>query len=354
MTPGSASSRSRRATPSAPAARYNLGVVAERQGDLPAAERAYREAHALAPDHARTLLNLGKVLRDQGKAAESIPLFESALQRPGPLRRHRAPQRPRRRPPHRGPARAGRIRRPPRPRPLQGRLRRNRTLALCALDSGQPAPGGALRAHRPQARRQGRLGRLHPGPRLPEAGRTPARARRAAARPGPGPGLRARAPEPRRHGPLQPRLRHRGEVLLPRPGAGALVPGRAPPPRLCAGRPARPGLEAWPGRGRRLREGPGRQARRSRGHLRRRLRYAADRAGYDRALPFLQKCQELAGTPQERQAAESKLRTIQAVLSAAGVEKDTPQPEEGQGNTGEDAGAGGSGQAEEGSGEEPQ
>ncbi|HET9451177.1 MAG TPA: tetratricopeptide repeat protein, partial [Aggregicoccus sp.] len=64
-------------------AQYNLGVVAERQGKLKDAEKAYLAARKLDPGHTPTLLNLGKVYRQQDKFAEAISLYEEALKAPG-------------------------------------------------------------------------------------------------------------------------------------------------------------------------------------------------------------------------------------------------------------------------------
>jgi tetratricopeptide (TPR) repeat protein len=64
-------------------AQYNLGVIAERQGQLGKAEKAYELAHRLDPTHEPTLLNLGKVYRLQDKFEQAIALYEQALKLEG-------------------------------------------------------------------------------------------------------------------------------------------------------------------------------------------------------------------------------------------------------------------------------
>lgn len=64
-------------------AQYDLGVIAERQHDLPRAQAAYEAAHKLDPHHAPTLLNLAKVYRMQDRLAQAISLYEEALKAPG-------------------------------------------------------------------------------------------------------------------------------------------------------------------------------------------------------------------------------------------------------------------------------
>lgn len=63
-------------------ARYNLGVIAERKGDIQKAREHYEAAHKLDPKHMPTLLNLGKVYRLQAKFQEAIALYEKALEDP--------------------------------------------------------------------------------------------------------------------------------------------------------------------------------------------------------------------------------------------------------------------------------
>jgi tetratricopeptide (TPR) repeat protein len=64
-------------------ANYNLGVVCERMGNLSDAEKAYEAAHKLDAHHRPTLLNLGKVYRQQDKFEKAIALYEEALKEEG-------------------------------------------------------------------------------------------------------------------------------------------------------------------------------------------------------------------------------------------------------------------------------
>ncbi|PZR17346.1 MAG: gliding motility protein [Archangium gephyra] len=61
---------------------YNLGVIAERQGKLTEAAGFYETAHKLDPKHKGTLLNLGRVYRLQDKFDAAIALYEGALKDP--------------------------------------------------------------------------------------------------------------------------------------------------------------------------------------------------------------------------------------------------------------------------------
>lgn len=61
---------------------FNLGAVAEKQGDLKGAETRYETAHKLDATHKPTLLNLGKVYRLQDRFADAIALYEEALKDP--------------------------------------------------------------------------------------------------------------------------------------------------------------------------------------------------------------------------------------------------------------------------------
>lgn len=61
---------------------YNLGVIAERQGKLTDAAGYYEAAHKLDAKHKPTLLNLGRVYRLQDKFDASIALYEGALKDP--------------------------------------------------------------------------------------------------------------------------------------------------------------------------------------------------------------------------------------------------------------------------------
>ncbi len=61
---------------------YNLGVLAERQGRIAEAVGFYEKAHRLDPKHKPTLLNLGRAWRLQDKFEEAIALYEEALKDP--------------------------------------------------------------------------------------------------------------------------------------------------------------------------------------------------------------------------------------------------------------------------------
>lgn len=62
-------------------AQYDLGVLAQAEGDLVEAARRFEAALAVAPDHEGSLLNLGKVYRDQQQYEKGIALYERALAR---------------------------------------------------------------------------------------------------------------------------------------------------------------------------------------------------------------------------------------------------------------------------------
>ncbi len=55
------------------------GATLFRQGDLPGAERAFRESVALRPGNAEALSNLGRALMLQGKGQEALAYFRQAL-----------------------------------------------------------------------------------------------------------------------------------------------------------------------------------------------------------------------------------------------------------------------------------
>ncbi len=59
--------------PSYPSAYNTLGVVYQRHGLADAAERAYREALGRDGDHRAAMLNLSRLLEDQGRSAEAAP-----------------------------------------------------------------------------------------------------------------------------------------------------------------------------------------------------------------------------------------------------------------------------------------
>ena len=337
------------------AARYNLGVIAERQGDLPSAERAYREALSVLPDYPRALLNLSRILRVQGKAAEALPLYESALQRPGRsgdpalLNGLAAAQR----------SAGQREQAEATARRVLARSRDDaeayRTLALCALDQGNPrlAELYALTARKragKDASIANTLGLIYL--KLDERPRALAELQRALALdPSFAPAhlnLGALALSSRDYATAEKSF-SRALALEPWSKDAALFRAwaldglRAQDPRrgpeagaafekVLAFQPGDPEATCGAGFG-----------------------YAADKASYDRALPFLEKCLELGGTSQERQAAEARLKTIQAVLAAAAAQKKEPQPGEGEVESkGEVQGSGGSGQAEDGSSVPPQ
>lgn len=64
-------------------AQFNLGIIAERQGRLADAQAAYEKIRFLEPGHVPTLLNLGRIYRVQEKYAEAISLYEAGLKVPG-------------------------------------------------------------------------------------------------------------------------------------------------------------------------------------------------------------------------------------------------------------------------------
>jgi tetratricopeptide (TPR) repeat protein len=64
-------------------AQFNLGVIAERQGRLEDAQAAYEKVRFLDQGHVPTLLNLGRIYRQQEKYAEAIALYEAGLKSPG-------------------------------------------------------------------------------------------------------------------------------------------------------------------------------------------------------------------------------------------------------------------------------
>ncbi|MDC0707206.1 tetratricopeptide repeat protein [Stigmatella sp. ncwal1] len=64
-------------------AQFNLGLIAERQGRLADAQAAYEKVLGREPGHQPSLLNLGRLYRVQEKFAEAIRLYEGALAAPG-------------------------------------------------------------------------------------------------------------------------------------------------------------------------------------------------------------------------------------------------------------------------------
>lgn len=61
---------------------FNLGLVTERQGQLAEAVTYYEAAHKLDPKHKPTLLNLGRAYRLQDRFDDAIALYEEALKDP--------------------------------------------------------------------------------------------------------------------------------------------------------------------------------------------------------------------------------------------------------------------------------
>jgi tetratricopeptide (TPR) repeat protein len=64
-------------------AQFNLGVIAERLGRPADAQAAYEKVRFLEPGHVPTLLNLGRLYRVQEKYEEAIALYETGLKKPG-------------------------------------------------------------------------------------------------------------------------------------------------------------------------------------------------------------------------------------------------------------------------------
>jgi len=317
------------------AARYDLGVVAERQGDLAAAESHYREALALRPDYARALAAVASVLREESKAADALPLYEAALrQRPGDLQLLDGLAAAQRNAGQREQAEAT-------ARRVLARSRDDaeayRTLALCALDAGNPrlAELYALTARKragKDASIANTLGLIYL--KLDQRPRALLELQRAATLdPSFAPAhlnLGSLALASRDYATAE-KLSSRALALQPwskdarllrawaLDGLRAQDPHRGPDAgaafeQVLAFKPDDPEATCGAGFG-----------------------YGADSAGYDRALPFLEKCLSLGSTPQERQAAEGRLKTIQAIQAAA---KDKQESEETEAS-------GGSGQAED-------
>jgi Flp pilus assembly protein TadD len=63
-------------------AQYNLGVIAERQGDPAQAVVEYQAALEIDDSHLPSILNLGRIELLDGEYAKAIALFESGLQQP--------------------------------------------------------------------------------------------------------------------------------------------------------------------------------------------------------------------------------------------------------------------------------
>ena len=58
---------------------YNQGVVLEKQGQVDAAVKSYRQALELSPGYSSALLNLGKLLAETGQFAEAVARYQEAL-----------------------------------------------------------------------------------------------------------------------------------------------------------------------------------------------------------------------------------------------------------------------------------
>jgi tetratricopeptide (TPR) repeat protein len=71
-----------RKVPTSVGLKFNLGLVAERQGLLTEAVSYYEAAHKLDPKHKPTLLNLGRAYRLQDRFDDAIALYEEALKDP--------------------------------------------------------------------------------------------------------------------------------------------------------------------------------------------------------------------------------------------------------------------------------
>jgi len=68
---------------------YNQGVVLEKQGQVDAAVKSYRQAVELLPDYSSALLNLGKLLVETGQFAEAAARCQEALRiRPNLVEAH--------------------------------------------------------------------------------------------------------------------------------------------------------------------------------------------------------------------------------------------------------------------------
>ncbi|MCP3101633.1 tetratricopeptide repeat protein [Myxococcus sp. K15C18031901] len=64
-------------------AQYNLGVIAERQGHVDAAREAYEKVLQLEPAHTRAVINLAGLYRQQERGDDAVALFDKALKVPG-------------------------------------------------------------------------------------------------------------------------------------------------------------------------------------------------------------------------------------------------------------------------------
>jgi len=64
-------------------AQFNLGLIAERQGRIDDAVAGYEKVRFLEPGHVPMLLNLGRLYRQQEKYQDAISLYETGLKTPG-------------------------------------------------------------------------------------------------------------------------------------------------------------------------------------------------------------------------------------------------------------------------------
>lgn len=69
--------------PKALNARFNLGVIAEKQGRPADARAAYEQVLTLDPAHTPSVMNLGLMHRHEGQLDEALSLYTKALQTPG-------------------------------------------------------------------------------------------------------------------------------------------------------------------------------------------------------------------------------------------------------------------------------
>ena len=58
---------------------YNQGVVLEKQGQVDAAVKSYRQALELSPGYSSALLNLGRLLAETGQFVEAVAHYQEAL-----------------------------------------------------------------------------------------------------------------------------------------------------------------------------------------------------------------------------------------------------------------------------------
>ncbi len=61
-------------------AQYNLGLIAEQEGDFKLAQASYEAAMEIDPHHRPSVLNLGRIYRSKEDYSKAIALYERALQ----------------------------------------------------------------------------------------------------------------------------------------------------------------------------------------------------------------------------------------------------------------------------------